>query len=296
LAANEDGSWQILGKSDVTTAREDGGEQMPAEEGVTWSRATVYPDGHQEHIESTGQGEGVPFVVKLPASADELKHGWVVKDDSSATRYTAAAGPSGTLMIHSVHSGLEDPIYLATSSGDVTFDGKKGFAVREADASSQGYGFVGKSTGETSLEKVETVAPALDWKTTDLKGASHALADYRGKVVVLDFWNRGCGWCMLAMPQVKEAAAHFAGRPVAFLAMSTDAADSRDADFVVEKMAIPYPTLHADEVAKAYNVNSFPTLLVLDQKGVVRTIHSGYTKDLREKLEASVDALLKQEK
>ena len=38
--------------------------------------------------------------------------------------------------------------------------------------------------------------PAADWKLDDLDGKSHALADYRGKVVLLDFWYRGCGWCI----------------------------------------------------------------------------------------------------
>lgn len=44
-------------------------------------------------------------------------------------------------------------------------------------------------------------------------GKKHALKHYRGKVVVLDFWYRNCGWCLRAMPQVKEAATHFRGRP-----------------------------------------------------------------------------------
>ena len=136
-------------------------------------------------------------------------------------------------------------------------------------------------------------APAAAWSTTDLKGAPHALADYRGQVVVLDFWYRGCGWCMLAMPQVIDAAAHFAGRPVTFLAMTTDEPHSKDADFVVDKMKIPYATLYAKDIAAGYKINGFPTLLVLDQKGVVRFIHTGYAKDLRDQIEANVESLLK---
>lgn len=137
-------------------------------------------------------------------------------------------------------------------------------------------------------------APASDWKTTDLKGAPRALADYRGQVVVLDFWYRGCGWCMLAMPQVIDAAAHFAGRPVTFLGMSTDESESKDADFVVHKMKIPYPTLHAKDIAAGYKIHEFPTLLVLDPNGAVKFIEVGYDEHLRDKVVADVTSLLKE--
>jgi len=96
------------------------------------------------------------------------------------------------------------------------------------------------------------------------------------------------------MPQVIDAASHFAGRPVTFLAMTTDEPHSKDADFVVDKMKIPYPALYAKDIAASYKINGFPTLLVLDQKGVVRFIHTGYAKDLREQIEANVESLLKE--
>jgi len=45
--------------------------------------------------------------------------------------------------------------------------------------------------------------PAPDFSANDLEGRPHKLSDYRGKVVLLDFWYRGCGWCIRAMPQNK---------------------------------------------------------------------------------------------
>jgi thiol-disulfide isomerase/thioredoxin len=136
-------------------------------------------------------------------------------------------------------------------------------------------------------------APAANWKTTDLQGNPHALADYKGKIVVLDFWYRGCGWCMLAMPLVKAAAEHFAGKPVVFLAMTTDDPKSKDADFVVKNMGLTYPTLYAGDIAKDYKISGFPTLLILDQNGVVKDIDEGYSSNLRDKIEQKVDELLK---
>ena len=49
--------------------------------------------------------------------------------------------------------------------------------------------------------------PAADWELKGLDGKTHKLKDYSGKVVVLDFWYRGCGWCIKAMPQVSSGRA-----------------------------------------------------------------------------------------
>ena len=53
--------------------------------------------------------------------------------------------------------------------------------------------------------------PAADWELQGLDGKTHPLAEYRGKVVVLDFWYRGCGWCIKAMPQLNALAGHSQG-------------------------------------------------------------------------------------
>jgi thiol-disulfide isomerase/thioredoxin len=133
-------------------------------------------------------------------------------------------------------------------------------------------------------------APA--WEVKDLNGRTHTLDQYRGKVLVLDFWYRGCGWCMRAMPQVKEVAMHYQGRPVAVFGMNNDRKEE-DAKFVVEKMALEYPVLRSDELPAKYGVSGFPTLIVIDQQGNVADIHIGYSDHLFEDVTATVDKLLK---
>jgi peroxiredoxin len=135
--------------------------------------------------------------------------------------------------------------------------------------------------------------PAADWKADDFTGKSHALADYRGQVVVLDFWYRGCGWCVRAMPQMNQIAAHFAGKPVAVFGMNTDRVDE-DAKFVIDKMGLKYPNLKAAEIPAKYHVQGFPTLLIIDQKGVLREIHTGYSPKLKEKVVETIEKLLQE--
>jgi thiol-disulfide isomerase/thioredoxin len=133
--------------------------------------------------------------------------------------------------------------------------------------------------------------PAFEFATTDLDGKKVALKDCRGKVVILDFWYRGCGWCIRAMPQVKEVAAHFKGRPVVVFGMNTDP-KLEDAKFVVGKMKLNYATLKAEGLPEKFKVQGFPTLLIIDQKGVVRDLHVGYTPTLKEEVVRSVEKLL----
>jgi peroxiredoxin len=133
--------------------------------------------------------------------------------------------------------------------------------------------------------------PAAEWKLDDLDGKSHALADFRGKVVVLDFWYRGCGWCIRAMPQVQQLADDFKDSPVAVLGMNKDQ-EEKDARFVVEAMQLSYPILKATGVPEKYGVHGFPTLIVIDQQGTVRDIHVGYSKTLRADVSKIIKDLL----
>jgi thiol-disulfide isomerase/thioredoxin len=147
------------------------------------------------------------------------------------------------------------------------------------------------------IEEVERRAsligkPLFEWVTTDLKGKPHALKDYRGKVVILDFWYRGCYWCVRSMPQLKEIAEHFQGQPVVVLGMNTDPNDE-DANYVVNNMGLNYSNLKAAKLLEQFKVSGFPTLLIIDQTGVVRDMHTGYSPKLKEHVVKSVERLLK---
>lgn len=147
---------------------------------------------------------------------------------------------------------------------------------------------------EQSQQRAEVLShPAADWSLKDLSGKTHSLADYRGKIVLLDFWYRGCGWCMRGMPQVKQVASDFRDQPVVVLGMNTDR-DPEDAKFVVDKMNLNYMVLRTDfqTLPKKYGVQGYPTLIIIDQQGIVRDIHVGYSPDLLEKVERSVRRLL----
>ncbi|HKI18301.1 MAG TPA: TlpA disulfide reductase family protein [Isosphaeraceae bacterium] len=133
--------------------------------------------------------------------------------------------------------------------------------------------------------------PAADWELKGLDGKTHALAGYRGKVLVLDFWYRGCGWCIKAMPQLNALAEDFAERPVAVLGMNTDGNEA-DAKFVADAMGLKYATLRAKGIPEKYGVQGFPTLILIDREGKVRDMHVGYSPTLRAELAKAIEGLL----
>jgi thiol-disulfide isomerase/thioredoxin len=134
--------------------------------------------------------------------------------------------------------------------------------------------------------------PAADWEAKDLNGKTWSRADLKGRVVVMDFWYRGCGWCIYAMPQVKQLAADYKDKPVMVLGMNTDP-EEKDARFVVKELGLEYPQIKAEGLPERFGVQGFPTLIIIDQAGVVRGFHSGYRPDLREKLTRRIDELLR---
>jgi thiol-disulfide isomerase/thioredoxin len=135
-------------------------------------------------------------------------------------------------------------------------------------------------------------APELD--ATDLNsGKPVRLADFRGKVVVLDFWGYWCGPCVSAMPELGAVQRRFRDCPVVFLALHDQSIQSRAAyDKKIEavkrdlwdnrdlpfQVALDRPDPNPEEGADAsgmghgvtcrrYEIKGFPTTVVVDQNG-----------------------------
>ena len=137
--------------------------------------------------------------------------------------------------------------------------------------------------------------PAPTWSLRDLDGQTHSLDQQRGKVVVLDFWFRGCPACVDAFPEVTKVAKHFNGRPVAFFGMNIDVQPA-DAKIVADQFHFPCPTLRTEGTQAVENYGAtdfgFPTLVIIDQGRTIRDVVIGYESAMAESIIQTIDILL----
>ncbi|MDR3700114.1 MAG: tetratricopeptide repeat protein [Candidatus Sulfopaludibacter sp.] len=118
--------------------------------------------------------------------------------------------------------------------------------------------------------------PAPEFRLKDLKGAGVALSDFKGKVVLLDFWATWCGPCREEMPDFEKIHQELASKDVTVLAL--DANEPRDtvAGFIQkEKYTFPVLLSEGTDVVARYSVNAFPTTFAIDKSGRIADIAVG---------------------
>jgi peroxiredoxin len=146
---------------------------------------------------------------------------------------------------------------------------------------------------EASGFEARAATPAPELKAADLKGAPKSLADYRGKVVLLNFWASWCPPCLREMPSMERLRVKMTGRPLAIVALdSAETADEVHA--FLSKMELGFPILLDPEGSntKRWKVFALPTTFLLDAEGRVRYVLTGPTEwDEGEALEV-IESLL----
>jgi peroxiredoxin len=122
---------------------------------------------------------------------------------------------------------------------------------------------------------------APDFALPNLEGNTVRLSDYRGKVVLLNFWTKDCRPCLEEMPSLAELAQTLrTERGIELLTVSTDSsADARDAlRSVFGGHAVPFPVLIDSEravVKGKFGTELYPETWFIDPKGVLRARFDG---------------------
>jgi thiol-disulfide isomerase/thioredoxin len=126
-----------------------------------------------------------------------------------------------------------------------------------------------------ALRHLRIGKPAPEIKGEDLEGRKFALSESRGKITVLVFWASWCGPCMQMVPHERELVKQMAGKPFVLVGINGDAILS-DARRATVKNDMTWRSFWNGKegpqgpIARAWNVRGWPTVYVLDAKGIIR--------------------------
>lgn len=120
------------------------------------------------------------------------------------------------------------------------------------------------------------VAPNITLRL--LTGETKTLQDYRGKVVVLDFWATWCAPCRFTMPKMIQFYHRHRNQNVEVIGVAVDVNSPADVEAFVREMGVNYPiALDTNASAKsAFQINSLPTLFIIDKEGNILARLEGY--------------------
>jgi thiol-disulfide isomerase/thioredoxin len=141
------------------------------------------------------------------------------------------------------------------------------------------------------IKEVESPAAAPDFTVPLVSGGEAKLADYQGKILVLDFWATWCVGCVEELPDYQALYESWDTEKVAYIGMSLDGDASTVAAFLEGRPEITLPMAIAPpEVVDAYIPRrTLPSSRVIDASGVLRY---EFTGPGAEKVGAAVEALL----
>ena len=126
-------------------------------------------------------------------------------------------------------------------------------------------------TLQAEMNKLSTLQPgqpAPDFTLHDPDGQPVSLSQFKGKVVLLDFWASWCGPCIGDLGLLRQIKEKVAAQPVVFLNVSLDANEAAWKQ-AIAKHEIKGFHVRSEQVAQAYNVSGIPRYYLVDPQGVI---------------------------
>ncbi len=119
---------------------------------------------------------------------------------------------------------------------------------------------------------------AADFEIPRTEGGTLRLSDYKGSVILLDFWATWCVPCRRTIPHLKALYEEYRDQDFVVIGVSLDAGGRPVVEKFVDKMEITYPTaIGNEEVVQKYgNFRGIPVSFIIDRDGVIVERHTGF--------------------
>lgn len=165
-----------------------------------------------------------------------------------------------------------------------------------ATAALWGWTACGTHSGEGSGVRLKgdlSRKQAPDFKLKDADGRTVHLSDYRGKVLVLDFWATWCGPCKIEIPWFTEFERTKKNQGFAVLGVAEDEEGWEVVKPFLKEMNINYRVMMGDEKTEQLygGLAALPTTFLIDRNGRIAATHVGLTP--RKEFENAIDQLLR---
>jgi peroxiredoxin len=144
---------------------------------------------------------------------------------------------------------------------------------------------------------ISSSAPAPDFTLASRAGKPVSLTQYKGQVVMINFWATWCGPCRQEMPHLEAIHKKYSKMGFTMLGVNVEP-DSKAADAWLSKQGTPvsFPILFDTDskVSKLYSVAGMPSTVIVDRKGKVRVLHKGYKPGDENEYLNSIRALIRE--
>jgi peroxiredoxin len=134
--------------------------------------------------------------------------------------------------------------------------------------------------------------PAPEFTLTDATGSSVKLSDYKGRVVLLNFWATWCHGCQEEIPWFVQFEEKYKGGGLAVIGVSMDDDGWKSVKPFLEQKKLNYTIVVGNEpMGKLFGLDTMPMTLLIDREGQIAASYSGVVD--REKCEAEIRSLLR---
>lgn len=125
--------------------------------------------------------------------------------------------------------------------------------------------------------------PEMTFK--DLKGNEVKLGGKQDKVYLIDFWATWCGPCLAAIPYMQELHDKYKDRGLVVVGVALDSGTPEEVRAFVEQRKMTYPIVvpsNQQDVMRRARVKAFPTMYIVDKKGIIRYAEEGFAPEAME--------------
>ncbi len=145
---------------------------------------------------------------------------------------------------------------------------------------------------DKTIPDVGSIAP--DFILKDIQGKDVRLSEYRGKIVLLEFWATWCPPCRVSVPDLVGIQEKYRNKEFVILGISIDEGGDITAKLneFIKEYKINYAILIGDEnVSNAYNVRGIPVTFLIDREGKIANYYNGYNENFAKLISREIDKI-----